>query len=415
MGEVVIMKYTVLQRVSQNIDEVIARKTDLGIALWELLVQEHPADIAQFIISIPQPQATAIFLPLDKDLKLEIFGYLPEFARAELITDMPVQDKQFILTHTHADDISDMFAYLSDEELKECLKLLNKQDQKRVLDLSKFPSETAGGIMTIDVLTLMKDFTVAKSIELLQRLQPNKDLHQTIYVTDFEAHLVGYIQLQDLVLKSPDTRLESILEEVPYVALSHEDQKVVAKNMVHYQMMSVPVVDEKDLLLGVITSDTLVHVVQKEAGEDVQRMAGAPVTESYLETSFWRLLYKRGAILAILMIAESVTSVIVHNYEHMLSSFLIGFFTMLVSTGGNTSSQTSAIVIQGVNSGVINDATLSRFFKRELGMGVALGLILGFITFVRVYAFKHLFLETMVVSISVSSYRDWETDRKSVV
>jgi len=92
---------------------------------------------------------------------------------------------------------------------------------------------------------------------------------------DSEAHLVGYIQLQDLVLKSPDTRLESILEEVPYVALSHEDQKVVAENMVHYQMMSVPVVDEKDLLLGVITSDTLVHVVQKEAGEDVQRMAGA--------------------------------------------------------------------------------------------------------------------------------------------
>ena len=396
------MKYTVLQRVSQNIEEVILRKTDLGIALWELLIQEHPADIAQFIISIPQHQATELFLPFDKNLKLEIFGYLPEFARAELITGLPIQDKQFILTQTHADDISDMFAYLSDAELKQCLNLLNKQDQKRVLDLSKFPPETAGGIMTIDVLTLIKDFTVAKSIELLQRLQPNKDLHQTIYVTDSDAHLVGYIQLQDLVLKSPETRLESILEEVPYVALSHEDQKVVAKNMVHYQMMSVPVVDEREQLLGVITSDTLVHVVQKEAGEDVQRMAGAPVTESYFEASFWKLLYKRGAILAVLMIAESLTSVIVHNYEHMLSSFLIGFFTMLVSTGGNTSSQTSAIVIQGVNSGVINDTTLGRFFKRELWMGFALGIILGVITFIRVYAFKHLLLETIVVSVSVA-------------
>lgn len=396
------MKYTVLQRVSQNLEEVILRKTDLGIALWELLIQEHPADIAQFIISIPGPQATELFLPFDKNLKLEIFGYLPEFARAELITGLPIQDKQFILTHTHADDISDMFAYLSDEELKQCLNLLNKQDQKRVLDLSKFPPETAGGIMTIDVLTLIKDFTVAKSIELLQRLQPNKDLHQTIYVTDSDAHLVGYIQLQDLVLKSPDTRLESILEEVPYVALSHEDQKVVAKNMVHYQMMSVPVVDEREQLLGVITSDTLVHVVQKEAGEDVQRMAGAPVTESYFEASFWKLLYKRGAILAVLMIAESLTSVIVHNYEHMLSSFLIGFFTMLVSTGGNTSSQTSAIVIQGVNSGVINDTTMGRFFKRELWMGFSLGIILGVLTFVRVYAFKHLFLESIVVSVSVA-------------
>ena len=396
------MKYTVLQRVSQNIEEVILRKTDLGIALWELLIQEHPADIAQFIISIPQHQATELFLPFDKNLKLEIFGYLPEFARAELITGLPIQDKQFILTQTHADDISDMFAYLSDAELKQCLNLLNKQDQKRVLDLSKFPPETACGIMTIDVLKLIKDFTVAKSIELLQRLQPNKDLHQTIYVTDSDAHLVGYIQLQDLVLKSPETRLESILEEVPYVALSHEDQKVVAKNMVHYQMMSVPVVDEREQLLGVITSDTLVHVVQKEAGEDVQRMAGAPVTESYFEASFWKLLYKRGAILAVLMIAESLTSVIVHNYEHMLSSFLIGFFTMLVSTGGNTSSQTSAIVIQGVNSGVINDTTLGRFFKRELWMGFALGIILGVITFIRVYAFKHLLLETIVVSVSVA-------------
>lgn len=398
------MKYTVLQRVSQNIDEVILRKTDLGIALWELLIQEHPADIAQFIISIPQHQATELFLPLDKSLKLEIFGYLPEFARAELITDIPIQDKQFILTHTHADDISDMFAYLSDEELKECLKLLNKQDQKRVLDLSKFPPETAGGIMTIDVLTLIKDFTVAKSIELLQRLQPNKDLHQTIYVTDSDAHLVGYIQLQDLVLKSPETRLESILEEVPYVALSHEDQKVVAKNMLHYQMMSVPVVDEREQLLGVITSDTLVHVMQKEAGEDVQRMAGVPVTESYFDASFWRLLYKRGAILSVLMIAESVTSLIAHSYESTLSTFLIGFFTMLVSTGGNTSSQTSAIVIQGVNSGVINDTTLGRFFKRELGMGFALGIILGVITFIRVYAFafKPLLPESIVVSISVA-------------
>lgn len=396
------MKYTIFQRVAQNIDEVILQNTETGKVLFELLVQEHPADISQFLISLPQQQATALFQPIDQDLKLEVFGYLPEFARAELITDLPDKDKQFILTHSHADDISDMFAHLSDEELKECLNFLNKQDQKLVLDLSKFPPESAGGIMTINVLTLIKDFTVGKSIELLQRLQPSKDLHQTIYVTDSDAHLVGSIQLQDLVLKSPETRLESILEEVPYMALSQEDQKNVAKNMMHYQMMSVPVVDEREQLLGVITSDILVHVVQKEAGEDIQRVMAAPITESYFEASFWRLLYKRGAILATLMIAESITSVIVHSYENMLSPFLVAFFTMLVSTGGNTSSQTSAIVIQGVNSGVINDATLTRFFRRELVMGIALGLFLGIVTFARVYAFKHYLLGTIVVSVSVA-------------
>ena len=182
-----------------------------------------------------------------------------------------------------------------------------------------------------------------------------------------------------------------------------EDQEQVAKKMVHYHMMTVPVVNDQALLLGVIPEDTLIDIIQQEATEDVQRISAAPVTTSYFEMSFISLLWKRGFILGGLLLLESLTGVIMGRFEKILMMFpvLVPFITMLISTGGNTSGQASAIAIQGMSSGAINESNMGKFLRRELFIGSVLGFLLGVVSFFRVYSYSQEPIGSFVVSISL--------------
>src|SRR3989339_250680 len=318
-----------------------------------------------------------------------------------ILSNLSSVDKSALLKNSHADEITDLFDILSDEELQGCLEVLHQKERQQVLSLMKFAPDTAGGIMNVDVITFMQDFTVAKSITLLQRLRPRRDLHRNIYVTDAHNKLVGVIKLEDLVLKSPETRLSSILRQVPFIANVDQNQEEIANKMAHYRAMIAPVVNDQNFLLGVITGETLVDVLQREAQEDVQKMSGFFLNESYIETSTISLIIRRGAILAILLLAESLTSFIMGSFEATLSTFLFSFTAMLVSTGGNTSSQTSAIVIQGLSTGDINDSNVRKFLKREFLIGAVLAIFLSMIAFARIYAFHHFFWGSLVVSLSL--------------
>ena len=206
------------------------------------------------------------------------------------------------------------------------------------------------------------------------------------------------------MLRSPTTLLSSILKKVPYAAFPNEDQESVAQKMVHYSMMTVPVVNEEQFLIGVIQEDDLIDIIQKEAMEDVQRISAAPDTTSYFEVSFGKQLLQRSSILGVLLIFGSVTSFIIHQYEVILLApypFLVMFFAMLVSTGGNTSGQTSAIAIQGMSSGDINESNTWKFITREFFIGLFLAIILAFIAFVRVYLGHGQLWESFIVSVAL--------------
>lgn len=385
----------------KNICEIIKGQTELGKSLFQSFLDMHPADSALILTYISDEQLALLFPKLPESKQLELFEELPDHIKEDILAFLTDSQKAFILRQTPIDDLTDLFDQLSDKDLKKCLDVLHKNDRQKVLSLLKFPADSAGGIMTLDIITLLQDFTVGKAISLLQRLKPSIDLHRQIYVTDQENKLVGYINLEDLVLKSPQTRLSSILKQVPYSAQPQEDQEQIAKKMVHYGMMTVPVVNEQKYLLGVIPEDTLIDVIQQEATEDVQRISGAPVTTSYFEISFFHHLYKRIVILGPLLIAGSVTSIIVGQYEAILTPFLFMFFTMLVSTGGNTSGQTSAIAIQGMSSGDINNTNTGKFLRREFRIGFMLSVILSAISFCRVYLLHGNLIESIVVSISL--------------
>jgi magnesium transporter len=393
----------IFEQITQNIQEIVDQSTPLGISLWQEIQKMHPADSAQLLSYLTREEAMQLFLMLPQSLKLHVFSELSLTLKIYCLSLVNDHDRSLLLSNLPIDELTDLLDELSDEELKKYLLLLHKQDREQVLSLLKFKADSAGGMMDTNVLSLLQELTVEKSIHILQRLQPNRDLHQQIFVVNHHNQLEGHINLEDLVLKHPQTKLASILRPNALIAHVEEDREEIAKKMMHYNLMTIPVVDSHGIFLGVIPSDTLVEIIEEEASEDIYRMAAlTPIKHTYFETSFFKLLYQRSSILMLLLIIQSLSSIIIRHYEVMLSGFLMFFITMLTSTGGNTSSQTSALVIQGLATGEIDDTTMGRFIRRELIMSLMIALVLGAFSFFRIYFVYGNMLGSLVVSMSLA-------------
>ncbi len=392
-----------LDQVVDNIDTVINEDSPLGVLLWKEFIKLHPADIAQCLSDLNKESAHRLFSKFSHALRIQVFSYLSYPLKVFCLSFLDDHSRGQLLSNLPLDELTDFFDQLSDEELKRYLNLLHKKDREKVLSLMRFDPESAGGIMNTDVITLMQDFTIEKSIQILQRLQPSVELHQNIYVTSQENELVGHINLEDLVLKNPQTRLSSILRKNDLVVNVDEDQETIAYRMVHYKLMTVPVVGDNNVFLGVIPSDTLVDVLEREAAEDVYKISAlTPIKNTYFETPFTKLLYQRGSILIILFLVQIFSSIIIMKYHALLESFLILLLPMIQSTGGNSSSQSSALAIQGVSSGELNASNMRRFIRREVYMAVIIGVVLGFVSFVRViFVHKAPFWANIAVSLSL--------------
>lgn len=394
----------ILQEIKDNIDAVILQESALGKSLWHEFIHIHPADIARFLADIDKEQLTHLFLKLPKELKLEVFEELSDVMKVYALSIMSEHDLIDALNILNADTLTDLFDLLSDEDLKKYLDLLHKKARQEVISLMKFHPESAGGIMDIRVLTFMEDFTVEKSIKILQRLRPRRDIHQQIYITDSRHRLIGHIQLEDLVLQDPKSRISSFMHKNELVAFAHEDRELIANKMVHYGLMTVPVVGDDNYFLGVIPSETLVDVIVEEATEDVQKMAAlTPMKYPYFDTPFWRLFYERSYILIALLLAESFSNTILHAYQATLGVILMSFIPMLISAGGNTSSQTSAMVIQGMATGDIHPENMFKFLRREFLMAGVLAFVLGITAFIRVYMMADAsLLHSFIISFTLS-------------
>ena len=391
-----------LRDVGEHLEEVISQETPLGQSLWDSLVETHPADIGHFFTEIDRDSAWLLFAQFPKELKHDVFAQISHTLQSFFLERMDDQDRADAMHTLNADELTDLFDHLSDEELKRYLNALHKNVRQKVLALLQFDPESAGGIMDIEVLTLMLDFTVEKSVKLLQRLQPSREIHQQIYVTNRAHRLEGHINLEDLVLHGPQERISSFMRKNELVAFAQEDRETVAKRMVHYGLTTAPVVDDKNHFLGVIPGDTLVDVIMKEATEDVQKMAAlAPMRASYFETSIARIFFQRGYILVALLIAESVSGSILKAHEAALTALLYSFLPMLISAGGNASNQTSAVVIQGMASGQIDMSDVRRFFKREICVAFLLACVLSIVAFLRVYWPSGALVESMAVASAV--------------
>lgn len=398
-------KLELCKQLQLHIKAIVAQKPGPAHDFWVAFTQQHPADIAQCLTELNSDDFKELFAIIKPPLQEKVFDELSDAMKVIALGALTLdEEKARLLRAMHIDELTDLFEYFSDHELKQYIRLLSAHDRKKVTSLMKFDSESAGGIMDTDVFTLTDTFTVQKGIHILQRLSPRSDLHQQIFVTDSQNRIVGHIRLEDLVLKSPTTVISSILRKNELQIDVAEDREEIAQKMVHYGLTIAPVVNKEGVFLGVIPSETLIDIIEKEATEDVQKMSAmAPIKYPYFQTSFFRILYERSYILIALLLAQTVSSIIIDSYHVLLSGFLISFITMLISTGGNTSSQTSAIVIQGMASGEITPATIKKFMRREFLMAFMMALILGSISFVRVYMTHGNMLGSLAVSLSLGA------------
>jgi len=393
----------ILEEIKNSIDEVIHQQGAKGKSLWQALLTIHPADIADLLGEIGFDRAYAFFVLLPKQLRLEVFTHLSNRLRIFFLSMMQESDQIDAFNTLSTDELTDLFDDFSDEELKTYLHLLHRGVQKKVLSLLKFEPDSAGGIMETDVLTLIEDFNVEKSIKIIQRLSNKQEIHRHIFVTNRDHKLTGFINLEDLVRHKNDERIVSFMKPVELSVYASEDQESVAEKMVHYGLMMVPVVNKEYYFLGVISSETLVDILVEEATEDVQKMAAlAPIKQPYFEMPFFRLLFERSYILVALLFAESFSMTIMRWHESTLNDFLLFFIPMLISAGGNTSSQTSAMVIQGMASGDIGFYNMTRFLRREFSMAALLGLVLGIASFLRVYFSSKIIFESLIISCALA-------------
>lgn len=393
----------VLAEIRDNIQTVIAKDSALGESLWDAFVQLHPADIADLLSDISKEHARQLFATLPITLKMKVFEDLSDHMQGVVLETMDDAQKVEVLRLLPADELADLLDQLSDEELKEYLKLLAKDVREQVLSLLQFEPDSAGGIMTTDVFTFRQGFTVEQGIKLLQRIQPNKDVHQQIFVIDKEFNLLGHINLEDLLMHKPDEQIGSFMRTNELVARADEDQEQVAKEMVHYGLITVPVVSTNNKFLGVISSEQLVDVLVEEATEDVQRMASLPPMKyPYFEIPFWKIMFLRSYVLVALLVAESFSGSLLRVYDNVVKFGILGsFLPMLTSAGGNSGSQTSAVVIQGLASGEITVANMFRLLRREILVSGLLSLMLGALSFIRAYMVGGTWVECVAIGGSL--------------
>lgn len=391
-----------LLKIEENIDFVIKGQSELGEELWKALLAQHPADIASLIVRIRPKNQEELFKKLPKELSINVFAELALNVQLFVLSKLDTEQVALILKNIHTDQLTDIFDELSDEDLKKYLNLLQKKQRHQIIALLNLNPDAAGRIMNSDVLTLNKDLTVKRGIALLQRISPQKELLRRIYVTTKEHKLVGYINLDDLVLSKPDETLSKILHANELSVDVHEDQEWVAKQMQHYGLMSVPVVDDKYHFLGVVTADDIFDVITEESSEDVYKMSAVPTMEySYFETPIWTLFWQRGIWLVSLLLLQSLSSLIMSNFHELLDRnvILTFFLTALIGTGGNAGNQSSAILIRGLATGEINKKNGILALFREMGVSLILSLLLVVVMFFRVYYYH----PNILIAIAVSS------------
>ena len=392
-----------LYEIQDNIAEVIAHESIIGKALWRKLLEMHPVDIACLFKSISKPQIKALYNALPNSIQLDLFHELQDNIKVYVLSFLDDKDQVEAFQTLSTDDLTDLFDIFSDEELKRYLNSLNKRVREKVIKMLKFEPESAAGIMHTDVITLMEDFTVEKSIQIMQRLRPSRDVHQQIFVVNKDHRLIGYVNLEDLIFHKPIARISSFMHKNEFIADAHEDREKIAREMVHYGVTTVPVLGADDIFLGVISGDTLMDTLVQEATEDVHKMAAVPTLKRpYLETPFFQSLYERSYILVILLLAGSVSTTIMRAYEATLTEMLLFFVPMLTSVGGNTSNQTSAVAIRGMVSGEFDESNMKFFLRREFFMASFLALILGLTAFIRVYFTNFIVWDSIVISFTLA-------------
>lgn len=373
--------------------------------LKEILINENPIDIADVFEDFPKEKYLIIFKLLPKDFSSEVFSYLSPEKQQEVIENITDDEIKFIVEDMYLDDTVDFIEEMPANIVDKILKNTSSDKRKLINQMLKYPENSAGSVMTVEYISFKDNYTVKQAIEYYRKVAIDKEETDICFVTDTKKKLVGIISLKTLILSKDDSYIQDEMDSNFVSVLTLDDQEEIAALFRKYDLTTMPVVDHEDRLVGVITVDDIVDVIDQENTEDIQKMAAMnPSDEEYLKESVISLAKHRILWLLVLMISATFTGLVIKKYEDILQSavYLAVFIPMLMDTGGNAGSQSATLVIRGIALEEIEFSDIFKVIWKELRVSILVGFILSAVNFIRIYYFTNSSLETsLVVAISM--------------
>jgi magnesium transporter len=364
----------------------------LRFHLDELLVQEdfqqakallepiQPADIADAIEGLSETKQAIAFRLLPKHQAIEVYEYLNPFVQQALIQDFKRQDVIDIVNQMSPDDRARLFDELPAKVVRRLFADLTAEEREATVLLLGYSPNTAGRIMTTEYVSLKQHRTVFQALERIRNLANVTETVYSLYVTDGDRSLVGILSLRDLVIAQPHQTIEEIMtREVIYVH-TDTDQEEVARTIQHYDFLAVPVVDAERRLVGIVTVDDVIDILEQEATEDIYTLGGVQSgDQNYFQTNLLTVARRRVVWLFVLLIANTGTSAVIQGQEDILEQVvaLAAFIPLLIDAGGNVGAQSSTVVIRGLSTDRVRLGTALHVVRREAIAGTLLGIMLG--------------------------------------
>lgn len=375
--------------------------------LRALLSEMNSVDVAQFLMDLPKKQALIAFRTLPKAQAMEVFAELDVEIQQliiESITDREIGD---LMDDLAVDDAVDMLEEMPATLVRRVLKNAAPDIRALINQFLRYPEYSAGSIMTAEFTDLKKNMTVEDAIKRIRRTGEDRETVYTCFVTDATRHLEGVVTVKDLLLARDTDLVKDLMEPDVISVETRADQEEAASLMAKYGLISLPVVDRENRLVGIVTVDDAVDVIQEEATEDFERMAAmAPSERPYLKTGVLKLAQNRFVWLLVLMVSGMITGAILGNFDAAFSAvpLLVTFIPMLTDTGGNAGSQSSTLVIRGMSLGEIALTDLPQVVWKELRVSLMVAIPLAAVNFFRVLVFNPgSGLEGLVVSLAMIS------------
>ncbi len=358
--------------------------------LKELLETVHPVDIAEMLEDISKKQMILIFRLLAKEEAADVFTDMNSDMREYLINTLTDSELEEVMDEMYVDDTVDVLEEMPANIVKRLIANTDPETRQAINHLMRYPEDSAGSIMTVEYVDLKEHYTVAQAIERIRRVGLDSETINICYVLDNKRTLVGTVGLRYLLLSDPDAVIGEMMHKSVVSLHTLMDQEEVARMFKKYEFTAMPVVDNEDRLVGIITMDDVVDILEEETTEDIEKMAAVmPSDKPYLRMSVFEAYKKRIPWLLLLMISATFTGSIITSFENALSRYVVltAFIPMLMDTGGNAGGQASAIIIRGLSLDEIAFADWSRVVWKEIRTAALCGVTLAVCNFVKLLFF----------------------------
>ena len=373
--------------------------------LKEMLCEMNEVDVAAFMDELDSEKTLVVFRMLPKELATDVFACLDPDQQGHIINQITDKEVQNIIEDLFVDDAVDMLEELPARVVKRVLKNAAPDTRNLINEFLQYPENSAGSVMTAEYIGLRKSMTVAEAIAYIRENGVDKETIYTCYVMDKKRRLEGVVTVKDLLMSADGRLIEDIMDTKVIKAVTTQDREEMVDLFNRYGLLSLPVVDHEDRLVGIVTVDDAVDVMEQEATEDFERMAAMlPSEKTYLKTGVLELAKNRIPWLLILMLSAMVTGSILASFEESLQAMplLVSFIPMLMDTAGNAGAQSSTMMIRGMALGEVAPSDAIRILFKESRVALVCGAILGAVNFIRLmiqYPGQYMMCITVVISV----------------